>query len=68
MSKDFDIEKSLESGTVRKIEDWNREHIHKYGSSKDPKDILKMATGEKFNSDYYINYLISKYSKIYNIK
>lgn len=63
MSKDFDVEESLKSGTTAKVNEWLKEHVHKYGSSKYPDEILRLATGEDFNPDYYIDYLISKYSK-----
>ena len=63
MSKDFDVEKSLKSGTTAKVNEWLKEHVHKYGSSKYPDEILRLATGEDFNPDYYIDYLIKKYSK-----
>jgi carboxypeptidase Taq len=67
MSKDIDIEKAVASGTVRPIADWLKEHLHKYGSSKYPKEILKLATGEDFNPNYYVDYLIQKYSRIYGL-
>lgn len=67
MKQEIDIDKILESGTTKEINEWLKEKIHKYGSSKYPKDILKLATGEDFNPMYYVNYLKDKYSKIYNI-
>lgn len=63
MNKDFDVEESLKSGTTAKVNEWLKEHVHKYGASKYPDEILRLATGEDFNPDYYIDYLISKYGK-----
>ena len=63
MSKDFNVEESLLDGTTKRINQWLKEHIHKYGSSKYPDEILRLATGEDFNPDYYVEYLINKYSK-----
>ena len=63
MSKDFDVEQSLADGTTKRINEWLREHIHKYGASKYPDEILRLATGEEFNPNYYVDYLIKKYSK-----
>ena len=63
MSQDFDVEESLKDGTTRKINEWLKEHVHKYGASKYPDEILRLATGEDFNPNYYVDYLISKYSK-----
>lgn len=67
MNRDFDVEASLKEGTTKKINDWLREHIHRYGSSKTPGEILREATGEEFNPHYYVEYLIGKYSRIYDI-
>lgn len=67
MNKDFDVFASLSQGTTKQINEWLKEHVHKYGASKEPADILKLATGEDFNSSYYVDYLIEKYTKIYNL-
>lgn len=63
MNKDFDVEASLKSGTTAQINDWLKEHVHKYGASKYPDEILRLAVGEDFNPDYYVDYLIGKYCK-----
>ena len=68
MKKDLDYEKEISKDNLKTINEWLREHIHKYGASKYPKEIIKIATGEDFNPNYYVDYLINKYSKIYNIK
>lgn len=67
MNKSFNVEKSLSSGTTKKINEWLKDHLHKYGASKYPKELIKIATKEEFNADYYVEYLIDKYSKIYGI-
>ncbi len=64
MNKDFDVEQSLKEGTTAKINEWLKERVHKYGASKYPDEILRLATGEDFNPDYYIDYLINKYAKV----
>lgn len=68
MNKDFKVLKSLESGNTQEINLWLKERLHKYGASKKPKDLFKIAAGGKFNPKHYIDYLIKKYSKIYDIK
>lgn len=68
MEKDIDIKEAILSGTTKPINDWLKEHIHKYGASKDPKEIILAATGEPFNPHYYVDYLKKKYSEIYGIK
>lgn len=69
MQKDFDVLDSLKCGNVSKINEWMKERLHKYGSSKTPKELVKIVTGgEAFNPDYYVKYLIEKYGKIYDMK
>lgn len=67
MNEDFDVLKSLDSKTTLSINEWLKEHIHKYGSSKYSKEILEKAIQGPFDAKHYINYLINKYSKIYNV-
>ncbi len=61
MNADFDVFASLEEGTTAKINAWLGEHVHKYGASKYPDEILRLATGEDFNPNYYVEYLLKKY-------
>ena len=63
MNKEFDVEASLADGTTAKVNEWLKNHVHKYGASKYPDEILRLAIGEDFNPNYYIDYLINKYSK-----
>lgn len=67
MNKDFSIDDALKDNKINKITEWLKNHIHIYGSSKDSDEILYLATGEKFNPNYYIDYLLSKYKKLYDI-
>ena len=67
MSEEMNVEESIKSGSTKEINEWLKEHIHKYSAAKYPKDILLLATGEEFDAHYYVNYLKEKYSKIYNI-
>lgn len=67
MNEEFDVEKTFETGNTKKINEWLKDKVHKFGSSKYPKEILKIALNEKFDAKYYIEYLINKYSKIYNL-
>jgi len=67
MNEDFDVKQSLLSKNTKQINQWLNDKIHKYGSSKYPKEILEDALNEKFNVNSYIKYLKDKYSKIYNL-
>ncbi len=54
----------LEKGDLKSIIEWLKVNIHQFGSSKSPDEILMDAVGEKFNPNYYIQYLIAKYKEI----
>ncbi|XFA98345.1 carboxypeptidase M32 [Candidatus Izemoplasma sp. B36] len=65
MKKDLDLEQLIKDNDISKVNEWLKEKIHKYGSSKTPKELLLEVTKEEFNAKYYVKYLIEKYSKIY---
>lgn len=55
----------LSEGNLTPIREYLRDSIHKYGATKNTSRILKDVTGEKFNADYYVNYLKERYAGIY---
>ncbi len=67
MKKELDFEELLRKGEVKKIVEWLSEKVHKYGKLKNTDEILLLATGEKFNADYYVDYLTDKFSKVYGL-
>ncbi len=67
MKESVDVSACLAKGDLAPINEWNREHIWKYGCLKNPNDLLRDALGEKFDPSYYTDYLEKKYSEIYNI-
>ena len=67
MRQKIDVDKVLKDGNLEQIKEFLGEHIHKYGKLKDPNELMIIATGEKPNSKYYVEYLIKKYSELYEI-
>lgn len=65
--KSFDMEAKMLNGDISSIQQWLKEHIHRYGGLLDYNEILLKATKEVFNPQYYIDYLKNKYKKIYNL-
>lgn len=61
INKITNISQDLENGDFSKIDSFLTDKIHKYGMLKTPDELLQLSTGEKFNSDYYINYLKNKF-------
>ncbi|MFW5888889.1 MAG: carboxypeptidase M32 [Bacillota bacterium] len=66
MKNELDIDELIRTNNIKEINAWLKNKLHKYGSSKKPKELMEMITKEKFNPKYYIKYLKEKYSKIYN--
>lgn len=67
MQKDLDLDSILTNAQFEKIAEWLKDHIHQYGALKTIDELLVETTNEPFNPDYYINYLIEKYTKIYTL-
>ena len=67
MRKELDVDKLLSEGKMEEIADYLKEHIHKYGNTVTPSEVIIRATGESFNPKYYIEYLKEKYTKLYEI-
>jgi len=68
MKKDIDIDACMEKGDFKTIREWLGSHVHKYGASKKNLEIVKLATNEEFNPDYYIKYLKEKFTLIYGVE
>ena len=68
MEKEMDIDALLEKGKYPEVQKWLKEKIQKYGALYTSDDLLKIATGKKFNPDHYIKYLKKKYKNLYKIK
>jgi len=67
MQKEMDVEKAIREDKISLINEWLKNKIHKYGATKEPLELIKMATNEEFDASYYVNYLIRKYSELYKI-
>jgi len=62
MNKAFNVEEAISRKDHKIINEWLKEHIHKFAMSKTPKEILQIATKESFNPMYYVDYLKRKFS------
>ena len=67
MKETVDVEACVRSGDFGPINDWNREHIWKYGCMMKPGQLLEKALGEKFDPTVYISYLEEKCADIYGL-
>ena len=67
LADDPSIPSKIAKGEFSVLLDWMRRHIHIHGSRLKPADLITKATGKEPSSDDFIEYLTSKYSKIYNL-
>lgn len=62
-----DLDKHIASGDLSIPMAWMYEHIYRYGSIYEVPDLIKKATGKETDSSDFLNYLKSKYKKLYHL-
>lgn len=67
MRKDIDVEKALRDNQFTLIKAWLKEKIHTHGGVYEPSELMIKVTGEKFNPQYYVDYLKDKVTKLYHL-
>ncbi len=67
MKREVDVDGCLARGDFAPIHAWNREHIWKYGALRTPDTLLRDALGCDFDPSYYTEYLVEKYTRIYDL-
>ena len=68
MEKELIIEECIRNDEIYKIRDYLKEKVWSIASITDPNEWIEKITGEKFNPDYYINYLKEKFTEIYELE
>lgn len=61
-----DVFSDVEKGDLSRITGWLQEHIHQFASFKRTSQLFEDACGI-FDAKYYTDYLIKKYSSLYNL-
>ncbi len=64
MNKDINVETAVRTNKIELINQWLKEHIHQFASSKTPEEIMVFATGKPFDPQYYVDYLKRKFSQL----
>lgn len=67
MKKEIDVDTVLSSDDYSPIKNWLTQHIHQYGASRKPNQLILDATGEELNPQYLIDYMKSIYFDVYKI-
>lgn len=67
MEKDIpDMWERVSQGDLSAVTAWLKEHIHKYASLYEPKELFRRCCGE-FDAKYYTDYLTKKFTEIYGL-
>lgn len=61
MEQDIKLRDRIACGDFKSIQEWQREKIHKYGSTYPPKELLKRALGVDYEPAHLVKYLLEKY-------
>jgi carboxypeptidase Taq len=59
------LQEEIERGSMHPLLSWLRQHIHQYGRMFKSEELCLKASGETLNIEYFLQYLIDKYRKIY---
>jgi carboxypeptidase Taq len=62
-----ELDQRFASGDFSIPATWMLEHVYKYGAIYDTPELIKKATGNEIEPYDFLNYLNSKYKKIYNL-
>jgi carboxypeptidase Taq len=63
----LNLEEKISAGQFGHFKEWLRKNIHVHGKMYSAGELIEKVTGEKLSSQYFINYIKEKYSKIYKI-
>lgn len=67
MEKKLPVEEYLKEGNLIPVVEFLKEHIHKYGATKNTSELLQDMMQEDLNANYYVSYLTDKYTKLYQL-
>lgn len=60
-----DLEKNIISADYQGLLNWLRQQIHQFGRYYTSEELCEKVTGEGLNTRYFLDYLLAKYSNIY---
>ncbi len=67
MKEEVDVDGALEKGDFGPVNEWNRQHIWRFGSLLTPAQVLENALKEPFDPKYYLDYLEAKCKDVYGL-
>ncbi len=68
MEKEQALDDILASDDYSPIKQWMKKHIHQYGASRKPSQLIQEATNEGLNPQYLIDYMRKIYFSVYQVE
>jgi len=63
-----DLSDKIAAGDFVELLSWLQKNVQQYGAKYEPNELILKVTGSRINPIPYVNYLINKYSDIYNFR
>lgn len=61
------VDELLAEGRISEITGWLNEKIHRYGSTRLPKEVIEQVCGKELSVEPLIRYFKEKYSEVYHL-
>jgi carboxypeptidase Taq len=61
-----DLSGAIETGNPAPLLQWLRQRIHQYGRTFTSEELCLQASGKVLDVQYFLRYLLDKYSNIYD--
>jgi carboxypeptidase Taq len=63
-----DLEATLERGDTAPLRAWLRDHVHRFGRTRTPAEVLRGATGQDLDPGPLLAHLRAKYGALYDLE
>lgn len=67
MRRELDVDRLVEGGDIPAVTHWLRTHIHYFGRTKTPDELIRACCGGGFDPGVYVDYLNEKYGALYGL-
>ena len=68
MRQDLDFDACMRAGDLKTVGAWLKEHVFSIASTSTPDEWIRAITGEALDPNYYLDYLETKFSEVYDLK
>jgi carboxypeptidase Taq len=62
-----DLDATLERGDTAPLREWLRDHVHRFGRTRTPAEVLRGATGQDLDPGPLLAHLRAKYGALYEL-